>query len=77
MTENKKRPKQKGIAPAWTKAKTHYKYGQPMLTTAQLESVRPATNALHKYYMKGCVVKRIDVVVQYKRNHFQRQDSNE
>ena len=48
MSENKKQPKQKGIAPAWTKAKTHYKYGQPMLTAAQLESARPATNALHK-----------------------------
>jgi len=48
-----------------------------MLTTAQLESTVPATNALHKYYMKGCVAKQIDVVVQYKRNHFQRQDGNE
>ena len=77
MTQNKKQPKQKGIASAWTKANPHYKYGQPMLTAAQLESAGPATNALHKYYMKGCVVKQIDVVVQYKRNHFQRQDSNE
>ena len=77
MTENKKQPKQKGIAQAWTKANPHYKYGQPMLTAAQLESAGPATNALHKYYMKGCVAKQIDVVVQYKRNHFQRQDSNE
>ena len=48
MTENKKQPKQKGIAPAWTKANPHYKYGQPMLTAAQLESAGPATNALHK-----------------------------
>ena len=47
-----------------------------MLTAAQLESAGPATNALHKYYMKGCVAKQIDVVVKYKRNHFQRQDSN-
>ena len=48
MTENKKQSKQKGIAPAWTKANPHYKYGQPMLTAAQLESAGPATNALHK-----------------------------
>ena len=70
MTENKKQPKQKGISPAWNKANPHYKYGQLMLTAAQLESAGPATNALHKYYMKGCVAKQIDVVVQYKRNHF-------
>jgi len=48
-----------------------------MLTAAQLESAGPATKALHKYYMKGCVAKQIDVVVQYKRNHFQRPDNNE
>ena len=48
MPENKKQPKQKGIASAWTKSNPHYKYGQPMLTAAQLESARPATNALHK-----------------------------
>jgi len=77
MTENKKQPKQKGVAPAWTQANPHYKYGHPMLTAAQLESAGPATNALHRYYMKGCVAKQIDVVVQYKRHHFQRQDSNE
>ena len=76
MTENKKQPKQKGISPAWNKANPHYKYGQLMLTAAQLESAGPATNALHKYYMKGCVAKQIDVVVQYKRIHFQRSDSN-
>ena len=70
MPENKKQPKQKGIASAWTKANPRYRYGQPMLTAAQLESAGPATKALHKYYMKGCVAKQIDVVVQYKRNHF-------
>ena len=48
MTENKKQPKQKGITPAQTKANPYYKYGQPMLTAAQLESTGPATNALHK-----------------------------
>ena len=48
-----------------------------MLTATQLESAGPTTKALHKYYMKGCVAKQIDVVVQYKRNYFQRPDSNE
>jgi len=41
-----------------------------MLTAAQLESTGPATNALHKYYMKGCVAKQIDVVVQYSNEYF-------
>ena len=77
MTENKKLHKQKGIAPTWTKTNPHYKYRQPILTAAQLKSAGSATNEFHKYYMKGCVAKQIDVVVQYKRNHFQRQDSNE
>ena len=63
MTENKKQPKQKGVTPAWTQANPHYEYGQPMLTAAQLESAGPATNALHRYYMKGCVAKQIDVVI--------------
>ena len=76
MTQNKKQPKQKGIASAWTKSNPHYKYGQPMLTAAQLQSTGPTTKALHKYYMKGCVAKQIDAVVQYKRIHFQRSDSN-
>ena len=70
MTQNKKQPKQKGIASAWTKSNPHYKYGQPMLTAAQLESAGPATNGLHKYYMKGCVAKQIDVVVQYSNEYF-------
>jgi len=44
----------RGGATAWTKPNPLLKYGQPILTRAELERSGSATTALHDYYLKIC-----------------------
>ncbi|CAN6381666.1 unnamed protein product [Urochloa humidicola] len=64
----------KRVAKAWTMPNPKFKCGQPMLTAAELESVRPATASLHAYYLKGCRSKhkKDGIAVKFQRNHFLR-----
>ena len=48
-----------------------------MLTAAELKSAGPTTTSLHSHYLKGCVAKKNDIVVQYKRCHLHRSQDKE
>jgi hypothetical protein len=55
----------------WTEAHPKFKYGQPMLTEAELLSAGTATVRLHDHYLKGCLGNQKNgIVVKYKRSHF-------
>ncbi|RLM74448.1 hypothetical protein C2845_PM15G05790 [Panicum miliaceum] len=43
----------KAVAKSWTMPNPKFKSGHAMLKAVELESVGPATTALHAYYMKG------------------------
>jgi len=48
---SQKEPTRDG-ATTWNKPNPMFKYGQPILTSAELERFGPATAALHDYYLK-------------------------
>jgi len=53
-TKGSQKEPTRGGATAWTKPNSMFKYGQPILTSAELERFGPATAALHDYYLKMC-----------------------
>ncbi|GJN34839.1 hypothetical protein PR202_gb23538 [Eleusine coracana subsp. coracana] len=72
VKEPKKQPK-KSEPTAWSAPNPNFKLGQPMLTPKELESVGPATSALHAHYMKTSVAKQKNgIVVTYKGSHLLR-----
>ncbi|RLN24014.1 hypothetical protein C2845_PM07G11800 [Panicum miliaceum] len=67
-----KQPK-KAVSSPWTQPNAKFKFGEPMLTEAALESAGPSCVTLHKYYTPACgEKKKSDIVVLFKHCHFLR-----
>jgi len=52
-----KQPK-KTVSSPWTQPNPNFKFREPMLTEAALESAGPSCVTLHKYYMRLCAEKK-------------------
>jgi len=72
-----KQPK-KAVSSPWTQPNPNFKFGEPMLTEAALESAGPSCVTLHKYYMRFCAEKKKSgIIVLFKRCHFLRSSDKE
>ncbi|KAG2561153.1 hypothetical protein PVAP13_8KG111607 [Panicum virgatum] len=72
-----KQPK-KAVSSPWTQPNPNFKFGEPMLTEAALESAGPSCVTLHKYYMRLCAEKKKSgIIVLFKRCHFLRSSDKE
>ncbi|TVU42240.1 hypothetical protein EJB05_08634, partial [Eragrostis curvula] len=57
---------------------SRYTFGQPMLSPAELESVGPATAALHSHYLAACSANQNNAIAaMYKCSHFLRSENSE
>ncbi|TVU01375.1 hypothetical protein EJB05_53144, partial [Eragrostis curvula] len=56
----------------WTQPNFKFKYGQVLMSTADLEKAGPNCTSLHNYYMNGCKEKKKQIVVFIRPNHLLR-----